>query len=120
MRGDVHPHIKVPGWAAPLAGRALAPELDPLAVAPPRRDAGLDGAGAHRPAAAGAHGARVIDDQPTAPAGTARLGEGEAAQVLAGLAGPLTGRAAPRHRARLGAGAVTRLARPLPGEPQPD
>ena len=49
------------------------------------RDARLDGPGAHRPAAARAHRARVVDHQPAAPALPARLGEREAAQVPAGL-----------------------------------
>src|ERR1022692_3882100 len=120
MRCDVHLHIKIPGRAAPLAGHAFALELDPLAIGDTGGEAGLDGAGAHRPPATGTHRAGVVDNQPAAPAGPARLGEGEAARVLAGLAGPFAGRADPRHRARLGPRAMTRLARPFPGEPQPD
>src|ERR1019366_7655031 len=115
MRGDVYPHIEVPGWPAPLAGRALALELDPLAVGDAGRDPGLDRPGAHRPPAPGAHRAGIVDHQPAAPAGPARLGESEAVQVLAGLPGSLAGRTGPRPCARLGPGSVTRLARPLPG-----
>src|ERR1022692_2631703 len=81
MRGDVYPHIEVPGWPAPLAGRALALELDPLAVGDAGGDPGLDRPGAHRPPAPGAHRAGIVDHQPAAPAGPARLGESEAARV---------------------------------------
>ena len=77
VRGDVHAHVQVAGGAAALARRALALELDPLAVADPGGDARLDGARAHRPAAAGADRARVVHDQAAAAAGLARLGERE-------------------------------------------
>src|ERR1019366_2465919 len=45
---------------------------------------GLDRPGAHRPPAPGAHRAGIVDHQPAAPAGPARLGESEAAQGLPG------------------------------------
>src|SRR6185437_2735042 len=98
----------------------LALELDPLAVADPGGDARLDGARAHRPPAAGAGRARVVDDQAAAAAGLARLGEREVPQVAAALPGTFAGRADPRHRAGLGAGAHSLLARALAGQPQRD
>ena len=118
MRLDVDPHVQVPWRAAALAGRSLASNLDPLAVADARRDPGLDRPGAHRPSAAGAGLAWVIHDQPTAAAGLARLGEREATEVAAALPGALAGRADPRHGARLGAGALAHLARALAGQPE--
>src|SRR5579859_7626536 len=66
------------------------------------------------------HRAGVVDHHAAAPAGAARLGQREPAEVLAVLAGSVTGRADPRHGARLGARAVTRLARALGGQPQRD
>src|SRR5262249_26732593 len=107
-------------WPAALARGALALELDPLPVGDPGRDPRLDRAAAHGAPAARALRARVIDHQATAPALLARLGEREAAQVLAGLTGALAGRADPGPRSRLRPGAVTDRAGPPPGQPQAD
>src|SRR6185437_5749660 len=115
---DVHPDVQVAGRAAALARSALARQLDPLAVRDPGWDARLDGARAHRPAAARARRAGVVDDQAAAVALLADLGHAERAEVPARLPGPLTGRAHARHGARLGAGAVTGRARALAGEPE--
>src|SRR5450631_1595311 len=120
MRRDVHAHVQVAGRAATLAGCALALELDALAVGDTGGDARLDGPGAHRPPAAGAHRARVVDHQPAAAALVARLGERETAQVLALLAGPLAVRADPRHGPGLGAGALAGRAGTFAGQPQAD
>src|SRR5215469_252867 len=120
MRLDVHPHVQVAGWAAALAGSALARDLDPLAVGHPGRDARLDGPRAHRPAAARAGRARVIDHQAAAPALLARLGDAERPLVPARLPGSVADRADPGHGAGLGAGAVAGRAGALTGQPQPD
>src|SRR5580693_8349266 len=120
MRRDVHAHIQVPGRPATLPGRTLALQLDLLAVSHAGRDARLDSPGAHRPPAAGAHRARVVDHQPAAAALMARLGERETAQVLALLAGPFTVRADPRDSAGLGAGALAGRAGTLAGQPEAD
>ena len=92
--------------AAALARTTLALEPDPLAVLDAGRDADRDAAGAHRPAAAPAVGARVVDDQPPAVAVGARLGEREPAGVAAGLARAVAGRAGVRHGAAAATGAV--------------
>src|ERR1022692_1378718 len=118
IRTHVHPYVEVAGRTAALAGCALALELDPLAVANTGRNAGLDGPGTHRAAAARAHLARVVDHEAAPPAGPARLRKREVPQVLAGLPAALAGGADPRHGSRLGAGAHAGLARPLAGQPQ--
>src|ERR1035438_1633534 len=118
MRRYVHPHVQVAGRSAALARSALSLELDALAVADSGRDARLDGAAAHRPAAARADRAGVIDNQSPAPALPAGLREREVAEVPARLARALAGRAHSGDGAGLGAGAHARLAGSLPGQPQ--
>src|SRR5689334_15604 len=118
VRLDVHPDVQVAGRAAALARGALARELDPGPVRHPGRDAGLDGARAHRAPAARARRAGVVHHQAAAVAFLARLGDPERAQVPAGLPGALAGRAHPRHGAGLGAGAVTGRAGALAGQAQ--
>src|SRR5579875_159446 len=118
VRFHVNPHVQVSGPAAVLARCALARDPDPLAVRDARRDPRLDGPRAHRPPAAGARGAGVVDHQAAAAAGGARLGEPEAAEVAALLSGAAAVRADLRHRAGLGAGAVADRAGSLPGQPQ--
>src|SRR6185437_3265002 len=118
MAADVHAHVQVAGRAAALAGSALALELDPLPVGHAGRDPGLDGPRAHRPPAARARGARILDDHSPAPAGGARLGERERALVPARLAGALAVRTHLRHGAGLSAGAAADLARTLVSQPQ--
>src|SRR3984957_15342357 len=118
VRRHVDPHVQVSRLAAVLAGRPLAGDPDPLAVGHARRDARLDGARAHRPPAAAARRARVLDHEAAAAAGLAGLGETEPAEVTALLPGATAVRADLRHRAGLGAGPVTDGARPLAGEPQ--
>src|SRR5580692_12610781 len=120
VRLDVHPDVQVAGGAAALTGSALADDLDPLPVGHPGRDAGLDGPLAHRPPAARALRARVVDHQAAAAALLARLRDPERPQVPARLAGPLARRADLGHGARLGPGAATGRARALPGQPQRD
>src|ERR1022692_4631307 len=118
IRAHVHPYVEVAGRTPALAGCALALELDPLAVADTGRNAGVDGPGTHRAAAARAHLARVVDHEAAPPAGPARLGEREVPQVLAGLPAALAGGADPGHGSRLGASAHAGLARPLADQPQ--
>src|ERR1700691_5593271 len=118
VRRHVDPHVQVARLAAVLAGRPLAGDPDPLAVGHARRDAGLDGARAHRPPAAAARRARVLDHEAAAAAGLARLGEPEPAEVTALLPGAVAVRADLRHGAGLGAGPMADGTRPLAGEPQ--
>src|SRR5215469_10904490 len=118
VRLDVHTDVEVARRPAALTRCALAGQLDALAVGDACRDPGLDRPGAHRPSATRAFRARVVDDETPAAAGLARLGEREAAQVPAALAGALAGRADPRHCAGLSAGAPADLTGPLPGEPE--
>src|SRR5262249_24191282 len=63
--------------------------------------------------------AGVVHHHAAPAAFLARLGDPERAEVPARLPGPLAGWAHPRHRARLGAGAVAGRARPLAGPPGP-
>src|SRR6266566_762024 len=118
MRCDVDLHVQVAGRPATLARGALALEPDPLAILNACGDARLDRAGAHRTAAASTSRARVVHDEPAATAFPARLGDAETAEVPAGLAGSLTGRADPGHGARLRARAMAGGAGALAGEPQ--
>src|SRR5499427_7461256 len=118
VRLDVYPHVQVARRSAALTRCALAPEPDPLPVCHARGDAGLDRPAAHRAAAARTRRAGVVDDQAAAAALLARLGEREATQVPAGLAGALAGGTHPGYRPRLRPGAVARWARSLTGQPQ--
>src|SRR5690348_13509412 len=118
VRGDVHLDVQVTGRPAALTRGSLALELDPLAVRHAGRDARLDGPGAHRPAAPRAHRAGVVDYHAASAALAARLGQREAAQVPAGLAGAVTGRADPGYGTRLGAGPVAGRARSLARQAQ--
>src|SRR5512139_120641 len=118
VRAHVHADEQVAGRAAALAACALALEPDALAVADPGRDAHREGAGAHRPSAAPAVGARVVDDESATPALAAGLGEGEPALVAAGLAAAVADRALPRHRTTPAAGAPAGRAGLLAGHPQ--
>src|SRR5215472_7947710 len=115
VRSHVDPDVQVTGLTAVLARGALAGDPDPLAVRDARRDSRLDGPRAHGTAATAAGRAGVVDHQPAAPAGLARLGEPEAAQVPALLTSTLAVRADLRYRAGLGAGAVADRAGALPG-----
>src|SRR6202008_4771881 len=92
---DMNANVEIAWRSAALARRSLACDLDPLAVRDARRDPGLDRAGAHRPSAARAFLARVVDDKPAAAARLARFREGEAAEIPAALAGALAGRTDP-------------------------
>src|SRR5215469_3711040 len=118
MPGDVHPYVEITWRSAALTGRAFGLDLDPLAVGDSGRYPGLYGPRAHRPPAAGAGRARIVDNQATAAAGRARLGEREVSQIAARLPGALAGRADLRHRARLRAGASAYLARALVSQPE--
>src|SRR6516162_11565275 len=118
VRFHVNPDVQITVLAAVLARSALAGDPDPLAIRDARRDPRLDGLRAHGTAAAAAGRAGIVDHEPAAPAGLARLGESEAAQVPALLTGTLAVRADPRHRAGLGAGAVADRARALTGQSQ--
>src|SRR5207245_11371096 len=103
---------------AVIAVTALALQLEPLAVGHPGRDALLDGARAHRPAAARARRAGVVHDQAATVALLADLGHPERAEVPARLPGSLTRRAHARHGAGLGTGAVAGRAGALAGQPE--
>src|SRR5215471_1988254 len=118
VRFHVHPDVQVTVLAAVLARGALAGDPDPLAVRDASRDPRLDGLRAHGTAAAAAGRAGVVDHQPAAPAGLARLGESEAAQAPALPTSTLAVRADPRHRAGLGAGAVADRTWALTGQSQ--
>src|SRR4051812_20854300 len=118
VRCDGDGDVEISVGAAALARRALALEPDPLPVFHTCRDPDGEGAGAHRPAGAGAVGTRVVDDKPPAAALAARLGEGEATGVAAGLSGALADRAGVRQRAVPPAGAVAGRAGLLAGHPQ--
>src|SRR5581483_7625383 len=120
VRLHMHPDEQVAGRTAALARRALALELDALAVRDPGGDPRLDDARAHRPPAARAIGAGVVHDEPAAVALVARLGDPERALALALQAGALARRADAWHRTRLGAGSPAGRARPLAGQPQRD
>src|ERR1700761_6250256 len=118
VRLDVDPDVQVARLAAALTGGALAGQPDPLAVAHPGRDTGLDGPRAHRPPAAAARGARVVHHEAAAAAGLARLGEPEPAQVPGLLAGAVAVGADLGRGARLRAGAAADRARTLAGQPE--
>ncbi|MPM37854.1 hypothetical protein SDC9_84473 [bioreactor metagenome] len=108
VRGDVDVDVEVTGAAAVLTLGALALQPDPLAVLDPGRDADLHGVGRTTTPGTAADRARVVDDQPTAVAVLAGLGDLEDA-TRGGRTHPraLTGRADPRHGAGPRAGART-------------
>src|SRR5690606_20836082 len=102
----VHHHIEVSGRSPVLTRRSLPRDLDPLAVGDAGGDAGLDLAGALAAPASAAGRAGVVGDQTAALALAARLGQREAAQVLALVPGARALGADLRRTARPGAAAL--------------
>src|SRR6185503_14215043 len=106
VRTHVHDDEQVAGGATALPRRALALEPDALALLDPRGDAHVDRPTAHRPPAAVAVRAGVVDHHAASAALPARLGEREATLVAGRLARAKADGALVRQRAVLAARAV--------------
>src|SRR6266704_1940766 len=110
VRGDMDLDDQVAGGRAGDAGLALALQPDDGAVAHPGGDAYPQLARADLGATAVAGLAGVVDDCPTPLAGRARAGEAEQALVTGDRAAAVAGRAHPRQRPGLRAGALAGVA----------